>query len=131
MEDPVEFRPPTGDLPLVIARSKKLNDFMPLGHFLDLLLYFLHDPAIENGVGESTRSVHRWMNSHLQPVYRIAHGLAEVVQFLSICSSSEGITDTSTEYPEVYAILIIGHLVLAGYGLGTSHRGREGSLPGS
>ena len=131
MEDPVEFRPPTGDLPLVVARSKKLNDTMPLGHFLDLLPYCLHGPTIENRMGGKGWSVYRWMDSRLQPVYRITHGLAEVVQFLSIRSSFEGITDASTEYPEVYAILIVGHLVLARYEHGKSHRGREGRLPGS
>ena len=48
-------------------------------------------------VGERTGNVYGWTNSHLQPAYRITHGLVEVAQLLSIRSSFEGITYTSTE----------------------------------
>ena len=70
------------------------------------------------------------MNSRLQPAHRITDGLAKVLWLLSICSSFKGIADIGAEYPKFHAILIVGHLVLGRYGLGTSHRGRKWSSPG-
>ena len=70
------------------------------------------------------------MDSHLQQAYRITDGLAKVLWLLSVRSSFEGITDIGAEYPEFHAILVVCHLVLARYELGTSHRGRKGGLPG-
>ena len=61
----------------------------------DLLLYFHDSPAIESVVGGRARNARGWFNSRRQLTYRIAHGLAEVVQFLSVHSPIKGSTDVS------------------------------------
>ena len=69
---------------------------MSTASFDNLLLYFRDSPAIGSMVSERTRNVHRrWSNSRRQLIYRIAHGLVEVVQFLSIHSPFKGSTDIS------------------------------------
>jgi len=70
---------------------------MPPTLFDDLLLYLRDSPAMENTVGGGTRNVHRPSNSRRQLAYRIAHGLTEVIQFLSIHSSVEGSADIGAE----------------------------------
>ena len=67
---------------------------------------------IKRTVGERTRSIHRWTNLRLQPIYRIAHQLAELVCLLSIRSPPKRITNMGTEYPEFHTILFVDHLVL-------------------
>ena len=63
--------------------------------FYDLLLYFRDSPAIENKVSGRTRSAYRRFNSRRKLIHRIAHGLVEVAQFLSIHSLVEGSTNIS------------------------------------
>jgi len=65
--------------------------------FDDLLLDFRHSPAIDNVVCASDQDVYRQLNSHRQLIYRIAHGIAEIVEFLSIHSPVQGSTDVGTE----------------------------------
>jgi hypothetical protein len=48
LEDPVELRFPTGNLPLVVTRRSPSNESVLLGPFVNPLSYFLHSPAIEN-----------------------------------------------------------------------------------
>lgn len=64
------------------------------------------------------------------PIYRIAHWFTEIVQHLSIRSSFRGIAHIITEYPEVCAILFIGHLVLLRVGLKIFIR-EKGNILGS
>jgi len=67
---------------------------MPSASFYDLLLYSCDSLAIENMVGRRTsQNVYRWSNSRSQLVYRIAHGLIEIIRFLSIHSLVESLTD--------------------------------------
>ena len=68
---------------------------MPLALFGDLLLYFRHSPAIENKVRGRTPRAYRRFNSRRKLIYRVAHGLAEVAQFLSARSPVEGSTNIS------------------------------------
>ena len=68
------------------------------------------------------------MDSRLQSIYRIAYRLAELVYPLSIHSPPKRITDISAEYPEVHAILFVGHLVLTMIEPGVS-RSRRGMKP--
>ena len=104
---------------------------IPPAPFDDLLLYFRDRPAIESMVGGRNRSVYYRVNSRHQLIYRIARGLAEVVQLLSIHSPVEGFADIGTGQPEFDVILFIGHRVLNMCEPGTSHRRREWNLPGS
>ena len=69
---------------------------MPLALFDDLLLYLRDSPVIDDVVSGRIRSMHRQFNPRRQLVYRIAHGLAEVVQFLAIHSPVKGSTDIGT-----------------------------------
>ena len=79
---------------------------------------------------EDLKCVCRWMSSPPQSIYRIAHWFTEIVQLLCIRSSFRGIAHISTEYPEVRAILFIGHLVLLRVGLEIFMR-EKGDIPGS
>ena len=80
-------------------------------------------------VGGRTRNVYCLFDSHHQLIYRIAHGLAEVVQLLSIHSPVKGSTGISTGQPELDAILFVGHRVLANREFGTPQRSRGRNLP--
>ena len=120
LKNPIQLQPPTRDLSLPITRSKVFNQFILAGQFVDLLLYFLNTPVIGNTVGGKPQSIHRWINSHLQPVYCIAHRLAELICPLPIRSPPKCITDVAAEYTEVHAILFVGHLVLTAFEPGTS-----------
>jgi hypothetical protein len=65
-------------------------------------------------------------DSRRQLIYRIAHGLAKVVQFLSVHSPVEGFADISTGQPKLDVVLFIGQRVLVMCEHGTSrHRGEE------
>ena len=72
------------------------RDTAPPTLFHDLLLYFCDGSAIDNMVGGKTGDVHHRFNSRRQLTYRIAHRLAEVIQFLSIHSPVQGSTDVGT-----------------------------------
>ena len=67
-----------------------------------------------------SRRRHHQIDSRLQPVYRIAYGLAELVRPLSIRSPPKGITDIGAEYPEVDTILFVCQLILAAIKPGAS-----------
>jgi hypothetical protein len=66
---------------------------MPTASLDDLLLYFCDSPMMGSTVGGWTRNAYPWSNSRRQLIYRIACGLAEVTQFLSIHSPFKGSTD--------------------------------------
>ena len=118
LKNSIQFQPPTRDLSLPIVRSKVFNQFVLAGQFVNLPLYFLNTPVTKNMVGGRFQSIHRSINSRLQPVYRITHRLAELVCPLPIRSPPKHITDITAEYPEVNAILFVGQLVLTGLSLG-------------
>ena len=82
---------------------------MPPALFDDLLLYFRDSPAIEGVVGGRSRNVYRWFNSRRQLVYCIAHGLAEVGQFLSVHSPVKRSADISAGQPELDVIQFVDH----------------------
>ena len=96
----------------------------------DLLLYFCNGPAIGGVVNRST-NFDRRLNSRCQLVYRIAHRLAEVVQFLVAHPSSEGSADIGTRQSEFYVVLFVDHRVLATREPAVSRCRRDGSSPGS
>ena len=95
LKDPIQVRLPTRNLILVVFRAKKSRDTAPPTLFDDLLLYFRDGPAIESVISGRTRDVYRRFDSHRQLIYRLAHGLTEVVQLLSIHSPLKGSTDIS------------------------------------
>ena len=76
-------------------------------------------------MGGRSRRTHHQIDSPLQLLYRVAHGLAEIVHPLSIRSPPKGVTHVGAEYPEVDAILFVGQLVLSIIEPGTS-RSRRG-----
>jgi len=97
---------------------------MPSALFDRLFLYFCDSPAIGNMVGGRTQSVCCLSDSRLQLIYRIAYGLAEVVQLLSIHSPVKGSTYISTGQPEPDVTLFVGHRVLTNRESGTPQRSR-------
>ena len=101
---------------------------MPPALFDDLFLYFRDSPAIKSMIGGRTQSVYRQSSSRCQLIYRITHGLAKVVQFLSIHSPFKGSTDVSTGQPDIDVIRFVGQRVLVTCEPGTPHH-REGNLP--
>ena len=126
LKDPVQLQPPTRNLSLPIARSKVFDQFVLLGKLFDLLLHFLNTSVIKSAVGARSQSIHHRIDSLLQPVYRIAYRLAELVCRLPARSPPKRITDVGAQYPEVHAILLIGHLVLTVFEPGRS-RSRRGT----
>ena len=112
LKNPIQLQLPTRDFSLPIARSKVLNQFILPGQFVDLALYFLDTPATKSMVGGRSRSIHRGIDSRLQSVDRIAHRLAELICPLPTRSPPKCITDIAAEYPEVYTVLFVDHLVL-------------------
>ena len=125
LKNPIQLRPPTRNLSLVIARSKVFDQRILPGQFVDRPLYFLNTPVIEDTVGGRTRRMYHRIDSRFQLVYRIAYGLAQFVCPLSICSPPKGVTDVGAEYPEIHAILFVRQLVLTMLESGTS-RSRRG-----
>ena len=75
-------------------------------------------------VGGRLQCIRHRMDSRLQSVYRASYRLAELVCPLSTRSPPKGITDIGAEYPEVHAILFVGHLVLTTVESGGSHSRR-------
>ena len=75
-------------------------------------MYLLNAPTVKSTVGGRSQRIRYQIDSRLQPVYRMAHRLAELVCLLSARSPPKRITYIGTEYPEVHAILFVGHLVL-------------------
>jgi len=61
-----------------------------------LLLYFRDSPTAENMVGGRILGVYCRLDLPRQLIYRIAHGLAEIVRLLSIRSPVQGSADVST-----------------------------------
>ena len=96
MKDSIQIRLPTRNLILVAPRANKSRDPAPLTLFDDLLLYFRDGPVIESAISGRTRDVYRWFDSRRQLIYRLAYGLTEIVQLLSIHSPLKGSTDVST-----------------------------------
>ena len=104
---------------------------MPLTLFDDLLLHFRNSPAVENKISERSRNVYNWFNSHRQLVYRITHGLAEVVHLLSIHSPVQGRTNIGAEQPELDEIFFVGHGILPMCEPCMFRRKKRGNIPGS
>ena len=102
---------------------------MPPALFNDILVYFCDGPAIKNMVGGRDRNVHRRFNLRRQLKYRIAHGLVEVVQFLSVHSPVKSSTDIGTGQSKLDIILVIGHCVLAVCENEVPHHTRGGNVP--
>jgi len=102
---------------------------MPPTLFDDLPLDFRDSPAIGSMVGGGTRNVHRRFNSRRQLAYRVAHGLIEIFQFLSIHPPVEGSADVGAEQPEFDVIQFVNHRVLAMCEPGMSHRRRGDNVP--
>ena len=96
LKDPIQVRLPTRNLILVVPRAKESRDAAPLTLFDDLLLDFRDGPVIESKISGRTRDVYRWFDSRRQLIYRLAHGLTEVVQLLSIHSPLKGSADIRT-----------------------------------
>ena len=63
----------------------------------DLPLDLRHSSAVNFVVSELYKTVGRSFNARRQLIYRIAHGLAEITQLLSIHPSVEGLTDIGAE----------------------------------
>ena len=80
---------------------------------------------------QTTQTVYHWFNQHRQLIYRLARGLAEVVQFLSIRSSVEGPTDIGAVQPSPDEILIVNHRLLDTREPRAHRRRRGGNVPWS
>ena len=130
MKDPVEVGIPSSNCPLIVLRVNKSRDCVTFALFDDLLLYFRDSPVIKCTVGERARNVHHWFNSRRQLIYRVAHGLVEVVQFLSTHSPFKSSTDIGTGQSEFDVIHFVSHRVLVMCEPGTSRRGSK-NLPES
>ena len=130
MKDPVEIRLPTSNRILIAPRMKESRDSVLPALFDDLVLYVRDSPAVDITMSGRTQNVYSWFHSRSQLICRIAHGLGEVIQLLSIHSPAKSLADISTGQLEVDIILFIDHCVLALYEPGTSHGRREGSLLG-
>ena len=89
---PVEVKLPNGDHFLVTLRMKELTDCIPPVLFGDLPMDLCHSSAIKSVVSEVIRTVRHRFNLHGQIVDRFAHGLTEVVQFLSLHPTVKGFT---------------------------------------
>ena len=124
LKNPVQLHPPTRNLSLPIARSKVFDQFILPGQFVDLPLYFLNTPVVKTTVVGRSRTIHLRIDSHLQPIYRVAHGLAELVRLLSVRSPLKGVTYVGAEYSEIHAILFVRQLVLTMFEPGRSHSRR-------
>ena len=96
LKDPIQVRLPTRNLILVVPRVKKSGDAAPPTLFDDLILDFRDGTVIESAISGRTRDAYRWFDSRRQLIYRLAHGLTEVIQLLSIHSPLKGSTDIST-----------------------------------
>ena len=96
LKDPIQVRLPTRNLILVVPHKKKTKDAAPPALFDDLLLYFRDGPAIESAINGRTRDVYRWFDLRRQLIYRLVHGLTEVIRPPSSHSPLKGSTDIST-----------------------------------
>ena len=86
----------------------KSRDCIPFASLDRLPLNFRHSPAIDGSlVGGS--NVDRWSNSRSQLIYRVAHGLAEVAQFLSTQTSFKRFADVGAVQPDIDEIQFVGH----------------------
>ena len=121
LKNPIQLRPPTRNLFLIMSRSQEFGQCILPGQFVDRSLYFLNTPVIKSTVGGRTRRMHHRIDSRFQLMYRITHGLAEFVCPFSFRSPPEGVTDIGAEYPEVHTILFVRQLVLAVFEPVTSH----------
>ena len=113
MKDPVELRLPTSDRLLIILRMEKPRECVPLALFGDLPLDLPHRSAVRGIISEPFKLCDIGLNNpRCQLIYRLAHGLTEVVQFLSIHSPGEGSADVGAAQPELNEILFVHHRVL-------------------
>ena len=108
----IQHRSPSPNLALDIVRSKVFNHLIPLGLFIHLPLYFLDCPVINTTVGGRSQSVYHWIDPPLQPVYRIAYRLAELLFPPFARSLPKHITGIGTKYSKIHTFLVIGHFVL-------------------
>ena len=99
LKNPIQLQPPARDLSLPIARSKVFDQFILPGQFVDLPLYFLNTSVIKSTAVGRSRTIHHRIDSHLQPIYGVAHRLAELLCLLSVGSPPKRVTDVGAEYP--------------------------------
>jgi len=94
MQDPVEVQLPGSDRHRIGLRMEESRDRITPTPFHDPSLYFCNSPVII--VGGRTRNVSQWFNSRRQLIYRVAHGLTELVQSPSVHPPVEGSADGGT-----------------------------------
>ena len=93
-------------------------------------LYFSNGPAIPSTINGRAEDVYRWLDLRCKLIYRVAHRLAEIAQFLPPHSPLEGFAYISAGQTEVNVILIVGHRVLEICEPGVPTRTRGGNLLG-
>jgi hypothetical protein len=83
-KDLFEARPPTGNRLFISPRAETPRDRIPFTPLDQVLMYFCHCPEIEMILYQwAVRNACRWLYSQRQLIYRIIHGLAGLIWFLS------------------------------------------------
>ena len=108
MKNPPEVQLPSSSYILVTLRVKKSGDCISLAPFDGLLLNLRHSPAIEGSLVGGLNAYH-WSNSRCQLTYGIAHGLAEIAQFLSVHPPVKCSADIGAVQPEIDEIRFVCH----------------------
>ena len=96
MKDLVEIGLPSRNRVLIFPHMKNSRGHITPTPFDDLLLYSRNGPAIESMVSGKAGNGYLWLDSRRQLIYRIAHGLIEVVQLFSIHPTLKGCTYIGT-----------------------------------
>jgi hypothetical protein len=91
---------------------EKSGDCVPFAPFADLPLDFPHSSAVKRIISELPKLSITGLNSRRQLIYRLAHGLTEVTQFLPVHSPVEGFADICAVQPELDVIQFVRHRVL-------------------
>jgi len=56
--------------------------------------------------------MYHWFDPRRQLIYRVTHGLTEIVQFLSVHPPIEGSADIGAVQPELDVFLFVDHRIL-------------------
>ena len=94
-EEPVQIRLPGRNHFFVIPRMEESGNSMPLASLDDLVLDFCDSPAIGRMVGGRARIAYGRANLRRQMIYPVTHGLAELIQLLSVHPPFQGSADIS------------------------------------
>lgn len=94
-EEPVQVRLPGRNHFFVTPRVKESGNSMALASLGGLVLNFCDSPAVGRMVGEGTRFAYGRTDLRSQTIYPVAHGLAELVQLLSVHPPFQGSADLS------------------------------------